>query len=85
MVNVDSSVDDKRTSALSGTGVIRIPGGIRLLVGNARQAPIGTALSNDGLCADTSILLNEVDLRDSLIFTLMLCHVKGETHIRIVR
>lgn len=78
MVNVDSSVYYKRTSAVSGTRVIRILGGIGLFVGNTRQAPVGTVLSNDSLGADSGILLNELNLRNSLILTLILRLVKKD-------
>lgn len=83
-MNVDSSVYNKRTSAFPGTRVIRIPGSIRLFVGNTRQAPVGAALSNDRLGTDSGILLNEIDLRSSLVFALTLRAEREATHIRVV-
>lgn len=59
---IDARVDNVGANTLTGAVVVDVLAGAGIAVGDTAKAPGSTVLSDIGICASNSILLNVLDL-----------------------
>ena len=67
MIDINSSVDNIHAGTLSSAVVVGVSGRTRFLVRQSGKTPVGVLLAFSRIHADSSILLDVIDLKRHLL------------------